>query len=71
MLSGSKNTSSKFEKSYESSWYHLEVATSAGYNNNCLQKIDVIVGVLHVKKKIPGKVANDLGELPSNSQGHH
>jgi hypothetical protein len=49
--SGSKSTSSNLEKSSESSWYHPEIATSAGYNNNYLEKINVIIGVLHRKQK--------------------
>ena len=40
----------RLERSSESSWYHPEIATSAGYNNNYLEKINVIIGVLHRKK---------------------
>jgi hypothetical protein len=45
-----KSISSKLEKSSESSWYHAEIATPADYNGNYLEKINVIIGVLHWEK---------------------
>jgi len=66
-----------FHRTYENHLnllgHHPEKATSACYNNNYLEKIYIIIGDLHGKN--PVKVANDLGELPSDShsmsQGHH
>jgi len=54
--------------------HHPEKATSAGYNNNYLEKKKILIEVLNCKRVIR-QGSNDLGELPSNShskfQGHH
>jgi len=72
-----KTVSSKVHETYREHLnppdHHPEKATSAGYNNNYLEKMKILIEVLNCKRVRQG--SNDLGELPSIShskfQGHH